>query len=429
MKEVSELTICVVTSGLFVPMAQRLAEDAKSVMLWNPDIREFPSLKQRCIGDGMAGIETVGEFWDYLPEIDLFCFPDCQLPSLQRYLVSIDKPVWGSKGGMQFETNREKFLKTLEEVGLEVPPHQIMVGVTELSEYLQPRTDIYVKISKFRGDMETKHWRNWAMDTGWLSWLRLNFGPFAEKIRFLCFDDIDTKIELGADTFNVHGRWPSMMLNGIEGKDKCYLSAVTPTNEMPDQVQAILHAFGPLMVESSYANQMSFEVRVKDDKAYWIDATQRGGMPSTASQHKLMDNFTEVVWAGANGELLEPEYGHKFSLECMITTKPEAGEWDRVEIPEELEPWARFSACCYVDGVFGFPPDDQHSGDLGWLVAIGDTPQEVLEQAKHLADLLPDGLNADVEALSHIITEIEAMEKEGIPFTEEKLPQPAEVLD
>ena len=138
---------------------------------------------------------------------------------------------------------------------------------------------------------------------------------------------------------------------------------------------------------------------MKGDQAYWIDATQRGGMPSTASQHLLWKNFPDIVWAGANGELVNPEPAAGYSIEVMISSKGGHDTWDTVEISKELEPWCRFSNCCYVDGLYCFPPDELMGNDLGWLAAIGDTPDEVFQAIKDHADLLPDGLNADVEIL------------------------------
>jgi len=61
-------------------------------------------------------------------------------------------------------------------------------------------------------------------------------------------------------------------------------------------------------------------------------------------------------------------------------------------------------------------------------VAIGKTPTETLEQAKALADLLPDGLDADVEALAGVLKEVDTMKHQGIPFTKQEMPEPAEVL-
>lgn len=428
MKPISDVTCLVYDTGLFLPMAHRMAEECKRVLYFNPDQRAYPSIKQSCIGDGFSHIEVVREFYDGMKEADLFCFPDCRDAALQEWLVDCGKNVWGSRSGIYLENKREYFHQMLEEMGLEVPPYQVATGIDELQTMLRDREDVYIKISRYRGDLETTHWRSWAMDKGWIDNLRVKFGPAGNHLRFLVCEAIKTDLEIGADTYCIDGQWPNLMLNGIEGKDKCYLAAVTDRRDMPDQIQTILNCLSPLQRQYNYRNQISFEVRVKDDKFWWNDATQRGGMPSTASQHKLWKNFPDIVWHGANGELIEPDPAAQFSIECMITTKHKGDCWDVVELPEKLIPWARFSTCAFVDGCFCFPPDEHSNGDLGWLVAIGDTPQEALDHAKELADLLPDGLNADVEALSDVIKEVDTMKKSDIPFTQKPMPEPAEVL-
>lgn len=431
MKPISEVTCLVVDSGLFLPMALRMGEACKRVLFWSPDQRGFPSIKQGMVGNGFEdrNVERVLDFWPHIDEVDIVCFPDIGQSGLQQHLESMGKAVWGSRGGDRLELSREYLMKVLEDLGLEVPVFEVANGLGELVRLLRNKEDCYVKVSRWRGDMETTHWRNWKQDRGWIDWLGVNLGPFSDTMRFLVFDKIDTNLEIGADTYNIDGQWPRLMLNGIEGKDKSYFASVTKWDEMPNQLNEIMFRLNPILREYQYRNQISFEVRVKDDKFWWIDATQRGGMPSTASQHLLWQNFPEIVWHGANGELVEPEPAAKFSIETMITCKSDKTSWDVVEIPKELEPWARFSNCAYLDGCYVFPPDEMHSGDLGWLCAIGDSPREVLDRQKELADMLPDGLNADVEALADVIKEIEEAEKQGVPFTQEEMPQPVEVLE
>lgn len=430
MKPISEVTCLVVDSGLFLPMALRMGEACKRVLFWSPDQRGFPSIREGMIGNGFEdrNVERVLDFWPMIDEVDLVCFPDIGQSGLQKHLESMGKAVWGSRGGDKLELSREYLMRVLEELGLEVPKFVVAEGLGELVNILRNKEDCYVKVSRWRGDMETTHWRNWKQDRGWIDWLGVNLGPFSDVMRFLVFDKIDTNLEIGADTYFVND-WPKLMLNGIEGKDKSYFAAVTKATDMPTPILEICTRLYPILVDSNYRNQISFEVRVKDDKFWWIDATQRGGKPSTESQHKLWKNFPEIVWHGANGELIEPEAAAQFSIETMITCKSDKTSWDVVEIPKELEPWARFSNCAYLDGCYVFPPDEMHSGDLGWLVAIGDSPREVLDRQKQLADLLPDGLNADVEALADVIKEIEDAEKQGVPFTESEMPAPAEVLE
>lgn len=428
MRPIEDVTACVVTTGLFQNMADVMGRRCKQVYLWNPECRAFPSVQQECIGDGFDTFEKVRDFWPLLDEIDLFCFPDIGQAGLQAHLRSIGKAVWGSGFADKLELGREFFLEMLGDWGLEVPEHHVCYGLKEIRQFLIDKEDYYVKVSRFRGDMETHHWRSMELDCGWLDSLGVALGPLGEHIRFLCFPAIETDLEIGGDTYCVDGQWPSLMLNGFEGKDKTYISRVTPMGEMPEQVQTVIARITDFLATHEYRNQISFEIRVKDDKFYWIDATQRGGMPSTGTQHIIWRNFPEIVWGGANGILVEPIPVAKYSVETMITAKRETGTWERVIIPEELEGIARFNTCCKVGDLYAFPPNEFASNDLGWLVAIADSPKEVIELQKHLADLLPDGLNADVESLASVIKEIDSAKKEGIPFTEQRMPEPASVL-
>lgn len=430
MKEIGQVTCLVHDCGLFLPLARRMAEACKRVIWFNPDRRAFPSMKQGTVGDGFENIEVVEDYWPLVDagEIDLACFPDIGHSGLQLHLESQGVRVWGSRSGDRYERWREMFMATVKDIGLDVPPFEVIKGLRDLEEAVRDREDLYFKISNWRGDMETFHYRNWKMDRTWFDWMAVNLGPFQNHVRFLVFEAIKTPLEIGADTYNVNGNWPSTLLNGLESKDTTYFGAVSKRGELPEQLNRILDAFGWRLAQYDYRNQISFEVRVKDEKAYWIDATQRGGMPSSGSQQLCWKNFPEIVWHGANGELVEPEPESKFTIECMVTTKTGKECYDIVELPEAIDRNVRFSNCAFVDGCYVFAPDEFHSGELGWLIALGDTPRETLDNAKALADQLPDGLDANLENLVGLIQEVEEAEKKGIPFTKEPMPGPEEVV-
>lgn len=428
MKEISEVTCVVVTTGLYQPLAECMATKCKRTILWSPEQRSAESVYQACIGDGFETIERVREFWPIKKDIDLFCFPDVDLSGLQLELQSQGFAVWGSRTGDVLELKRREFLTILKSLGLDVPEFHVCHGMDDLREYLKPRHDQYIKISRFRGNMETKHFRNWAMDENWLDWLAYTLGPVKDILDFLVFEEIKTDLEIGGDTYNVKGAWPGKMLNGLEFKDTTYFSAVTDHEDMPEQLNDIMDSFAPLLAESGYANQWSMEVRVKDEKAFFNDPTCRGGMPSSGSQQLIWSNFPEIIWAGANGELLEPEPKAKFTLECMVSTTTDKESWDILEFDTKLFPWFRPSACALINGRYCFPPDEYHGGDLGWLVTLGDTPTETMERAKELADLLPDGCDAKLENLVGLIKEVESAAAEGIPFTDQPIPEPGQVV-
>ncbi|HUD74399.1 MAG TPA: hypothetical protein VMQ76_04945 [Terracidiphilus sp.] len=428
--DISNACFCVCDHGFFVPLALRLAETGARVIYHNLAwAKSNPTLSDGIIGDGFENIECVLDLWDIKKEVDAFVFPDVGHMGLQKELASQGFPVWGAKDGMRLETDREFFMKKLDELGLDVPPFQKVIGLTALAKYLIPRRDIWIKISRWRGSWETKHWRSYKEDGGKLDNWAVLFGGAKEMIIFLCFDKIETKLEIGSDTYNVDGQYPSLVLHGIEKKDEAYFSAITKRDKLPPEILTIMEAFQPWLKKKKYRNQWCMEIRVTEHEAYFLDATPRGGLPSTGSQLMAMSNLPEVILRGASGEFVEAEYNCKFTAECMVKIHGETNTWETLDIPRELRPYLMLSDCCEIKGQTWWPGGNDELEDLGWLVATGDTPTETLHLMNHLADLLPDGANACVEALADIIREVEEMEANGIPFTDEPMPEAEIVLE
>ena len=380
MKDAKDITALVFDHGLFIPLARALAKTYKRVLYHTPAERAFNRVNQWVIGDGFPDIELCEDIWKAKKEIDLFIFPDIQHSGLQLELEGQGFPVWGSRGGDSLELQRGKFHKLLGTLGLQVPPYVTMRGLTELRAHLRGVENKYIKISKYRGNLETHHWRNWELDEGTLDSWAVEFGPVKEKIVFYVCDEIDTPLEIGGDTYNVRGQWPSLMLHGDERKDESYFCAVTERNKMPEQIQDVLEAFSPVLAEEGYTNQWSMEIRVKDGKGVFIDPTCRGGLPSTASQIRLWGNLAEIIWHGAHGELVEPEPTDKFAAECLLTMKREEGGWGMTRVPDELQDAMMLRNCCQVDGVTGFPQNDIKGDEIGWLVSTGDTMRATVEK-------------------------------------------------
>jgi hypothetical protein len=429
MNPINEVTVLVVGHGLDIPIAQRLARDCKRVLYFSEWCEGFSKVEKGIVGDGIPGIERVMDIWDVKDTVDLFVFPDLGYRGLQMELESQGFPVWGARGGEKLELNREYFLRVLKEVGLELPPVQVCVGITKLRECLRDKENVYIKISLYRGSMETTHFRSWKLDENLIDHLAVKFGGAREMMRFLVCDHIDTELELGCDTYNIDGEWPETVLSGVEYKYKAYFSAVTPFLEMPEQLRNVMARFEDILGRKRYRCQWSMEVRIKDDRSYFIDPTTRLGMPSTASQIELWKNYSEIIWQGANGVMVQPEPVAQFSAELVLKAKSGIGLWATAEVPEELKQWVKLSGHCQVEGVDCFPPDENEDRAVGWLVAIGDTPEQVIEQLKFFVEHLPDGLSADIAPLAGVLKEIDEAEEQGIGFTEKPMPEPAAVVE
>lgn len=424
MKDISQATALVFDHGLFLNIAHRLAKKFKRVLYHTPWENGFPTVNQCVIGDGFDSIERCDDIWKVKNEVDCFVFPDLLHSGLQLELERQGYPVWGARNGDSIELNREKFNRILKQVGLPVAKHIVVKGLTKLREHLRNEKDKYIKVSKYRGTCETHHWRDYSKDFLWLDSMAVKLGPTQDLIPFLVVDPIECTVEIGGDTYDVDGQWPSLMLHGDEEKDKCYLGAVTPFEEMPKELIDVMQAFSPVLEKERYRCQWSMETR----DGRFIDATTRGGLPSTGSQLNTWKNFPEIVYHGANGELIDPIPAHKFSCETLLSVKMRKEEWTVAPVVEELKDVALYSGCCEIDGSICFPPDGHESGDVGWLVSGGDTVEEAVQKMIETAQLLPDGVSAATDELIGLIVKIQAAQDEGVHFAN-KIPPPEVVIE
>lgn len=426
MTDLSSKVALVYDHGLFFPIAQRLAKNGFGRVLYHTHWEKgFPTVNDCVPGDGFGDVERCDDIFSVLDEVDCWVFPDVFNSGLQRHLEGLGKRVWGSRSGDDLEINREKFNRVLLEVGLPVAKHETIKGLTNLRLFLRDKTDRYIKISRFRGTMETTHWRDYDLDSLWLDRMAVKLGPAQDLLKFLVFEPIDAPVEIGGDTYCVDGQWPNLMLHGDEAKDKAYMAAVTQFEDMPDVLVDVMEAFSPVLKKERYRNQWSMETR----DGRFIDATCRGGLPSTASQLNTWTNFPEIVWHGANGELVQPQHEHDFSAECIVNLKSGKEDWGKIRLPAELEGHAQLSGCCEIDGARCWPPDDEDDNDVGWLVAGADSMEAVLEEMKRLEKLLPEGLSIDLHPMADLLEQIKAGEKEGVQFSEDTVPAPEIVLE
>lgn len=418
--------------GLFIPVARRLAESGAKVYYHTPPDRR-DQINEAIIGDGFSKsehgpIEVVEEYESVITKVDTFVFPDVRFAAKQKFLRSLGYSVWGAGDGMSLELDRQFFLNKLSELGLDVPKFDVVVGLGALRKYLDGKEDIYIKTSKWRGSWETACFRSYEEDGGLLDVWAMRFGGLQELIRFICFPKIETDLEIGADTYCIDGEWPDLMLHGIEAKDAAYFAAVTPREKMPEPLLPIMEAFSPYLRECQYRQQWSMEVRVKEPYHYFIDATARGGLPSTGSQILAMTNLPEVVYHGARGELVQPKYDALFTAECMVSCHGQENAWHTEKFNPKLRPHLMLMDYCMVNNQPWWPAEDNGSiTEIGWLVSKGQTPEECLRSMNELADDLPDGCDAAVESLASIIREIDSEADAGIKFTDAPLP-PAEIV-
>lgn len=425
MKNLEDIHLRVVDHGLFLPLARRLARDVKKVTYYSPCDRAFPTLLD-AIGDGFPDIERVDDYLDQAPDVDCWVFPDVGFSKLQAALAHEDRPVWGSMGGDQIELKRGLFLEILEDLGLPTPVYEKIEGITKLKLHLKDLEDKWIKISGNRGDWETFHWRSWLEDENELDAKAARLGPFRESLVFYVFDPIEADIEDGCDSYCVGGEFPSLVIHGMEAKDKAFVGAFQRLSDLPEELRRVNEAFGPVLDQYGYRNFFSTEVRItKRGESFFIDPTCRAGSPPSQVQAEMIGKLAQIIWRGAHGELVEPEPAARFGVQALCKLHRDLESWSYVKVDDELDRWLKSTHCMFHEDMLCLPPGDYATGCEDWLTGIGDTFSEAIKHLKHNIKLLPAGAECDATQLCELLQEVEKAEDQGIEFADGKVPDPS----
>lgn len=435
MKDISETTALVVDYGSFIGLADCMARKCKKVYYYSPWEQEYVGIERSVIGDGFHTFERCDEpvSPEIIEEVDLWLFPDICYGGFQRYLKSIGKLIWGSMGASDLELIRTKFIRTIKEVGLPVVKSIKVVGVTALSEHLKEVEDKWIKINRYRDNMETWHHINLTYSQRQLEHLAMTFGGMKEKVVFLVQDPINGDqdspvLEVGYDGWSVDGGFPSQSYQGYELKNKLYLGSQLNNDDLPEPVQFVNEKMSPVLREYGYRNFWATEIRVKDDIPHFTDPTAR--MAGQTMEHLLntCTNLPEVILSGSKGELIEPEFSAPFAAEATIHYTAEGDGWKVLTVPEQIQDYVKLYRCCQSDGSYHFPP--HKSDELGVICGNGDSVEDAIEDLKaHFELLKNEPVRIDIEGFADLIKEIKEAESEGIEFGDSKLPEPSVILE
>lgn len=423
-----DATALVFDHGLFVSLAERLSRDFKKVYYHSPWEKGFPLLNDCVVGD-IPNVVRVRDIWAVIDEVDVCVFPDIQHAGLQLHLESMGKKVWGSRKGDRMELSRRDFLEKLKEIGLPVMDWKWIFGLEELKEELQQRDDLFIKISRYRGSMETWHHQNWKLSEPILDELAVRFGPLKNDVPFIVCDPIHTDLEVGYDGYCIDGKFPSIGVQGYEIKDRAFIASVQKYEDLPEFVQTVNEKMAPVLGEYRYRNFWSTEIRIQGDKPYFIDPCCRCPSPATEAQLELYDNWGEIIMAGAEGTLVDPEPVAKFSAEAMIYHNGDSDKWRTVEVNPDFVRWVKLYRPCFVDGAFRIPPCEHNMDEIGAVVGIGNTIQEAVDHLHETVNSLKDQpVSIRSDALYEAVKEIRKAEEQGVEFTDQKVPSPESVM-
>lgn len=423
-KDPKDVTCLVFDQGLFFEQAVTLAKTYKKVYYCVPWQSSFPRMNLGLIGYGFEdeGVEIVESiFGPHFESIDLFFFPDLNFGPLQEHLVSLGKTVWGGRSGECLETNRQGLKKILTALDLPVGGFEVVKGIDSLRIYLKEHENVFVKINKWRGQMETFRSANYDEVMPKLDQIEYELGAFKNLLEFIVEDELPDKVEWGCDFWAITGddgvcRYPDKIFSAIEIKDKGAICRYAPYSSFPEPLTRVTERLKPVLAAYGYRGFFSTELRIGEDhEPYFIDACMRSPSPPNEAVQIGYLNFAECLWAGANGIVIEPEAVQEFSCELMIHSSFADKSWQPVAFPQEIRERVKLRNPAKIDGKYYCIPQSCGLPEIGAVVGLGDTMQDAIDDALEVAEQVTGYyLETITSAADDAIKQVEEMKKIGL---------------
>lgn len=428
MENLKEKTVLVVANPLFVSIAERLARDFGKCYLWVPFSGSFPTLNAGMVGTGLLGVEKVDSiFGDHFDEVDLFVFCDLYHAHEQVYLEELGKRVFGARHGEDLEIYREATKKKMEEMGLPVQPWKVVTGISALREHLKSHNDQHIKIDRWRGLTETFFSPTYEIVEPKLDELEHLLGGFKESMEFIVEEDLPDRVEVGIDAYCVDGEHPNSILCGIEVKDLGYVSEFVKWDSIPEPIRRFNEVMAPIFERFGYRGFMSTEVRIGNDRVpYMIDLCARAGSPPSELYQEFYENFSHIVWAGANGRIIEPKPAGKFGVQVVLKSNWASGHWQPVVFPEKYERNIKLFNCVVIEGKRFVVPLDEEMSEIGAVVGWGDTLEAAVEMVREAGESVEAyGLKFSIGPADAAQEQMAELDRLGVsPFTLDAAPKP-----
>lgn len=407
------ISFAVFDFGLFLPFAERLASFGHKVGYFVPWETSFADGRELVLGDGIEGIHRIKYWDDEFSDYSCLVFPDCICGDLQAYYRRQGFRTWGSAKGANLELLRWRTKERFKELGLPVNECHRVKGTKALREFFkehETKDGWFVKISSLRGLGETWFARNYAEAKGIIDEFDSKNGGLAYLIHFIIEAAIPDANEVGYDGFCIDGQFPAESFYGYEIKDKAYFGKLSKYEDLPDEVKAVNDALSDDLKASQYRNWLSTELR----NEFCIDLTCRHASPAGEVLIHAIENLPEVIWEGAEGRLVEPQYSHKYGAQLIMTSEWAEEHWEMVSFPEELREWVKLYNHARVDdqGEIGmadyFVPQIAKMRQLGSVIALADDPQEAVDTCKERAEQIKGfDVEVDSDALDKALEEME----------------------
>lgn len=422
MIDLKDKTCIVYDSNCYVEVAVRLARDFKQVYYYSHWQVDYPTSYQKSVGRGLEGegVERINNFWDYIDKVDLIVFPDGNTGDLVDYLRNTGYRVWGSGKGEELEYDRVSAKEYMKHLKMPVNKYEVITGIDDLREYLkdEKNEDKFIK-NDVRGSFESFHHQKWRLTEPILVSIEGSLGVTKNEFEFIVEDPIPDAAEWGYDGYSIDGQYSKEALFGIEVKDLGYVGKVKKYDEISDLITGPNEKLKPFLKKKKFRGFLSTEIRITPDKKnYLIDFTCRQPSPPGEIYQELWENYSEIIWFGADGILVEPIFTSKCAVEGIILSSWAAGDGEQaIYFPEEIRKWIKIKNLYKYKDTYYFLPVGGGYEQIGGVVALGETIDECVEKLKKYSEEIEGyKITIPIGSIDKAMEEVEKSKSLGIHF-------------
>jgi len=375
-------------TGLSVDHAIQLGKQGHTVHYFIEYRTRYPRIEDFLPGYGFKEIHKVFDYGEVLDSVETIVFVDVGFGSLADLLRKKGYAVFGASAkGELLELDRIFMLREFEKLGIAVPKHQIVRGVDNLFKAVGSG-DKYVKLNIFRGNFETMYVKTPSelkvdLEFG-------NFGVVLEDMDFIVTEPVKG-VEVGVDTFFNGKEFLRPLNEGNEVKGTgAQFNRYADSSEVWDDV---LEKLTPWLAKSGYRGAFSLEGIYDGTKVTVLDVTARLFFPGGSVYPAVLENYADVIYAVARGEVVKPRFSHKY-YSLVTMSRGNADKWTKINFPPELA-WKNVfipRGAVFMNGEYWSCPGDPI---VATIVGRGNTFDESIAELESVAEKV-EGRECDI---------------------------------
>lgn len=401
--------------GLYAEQANALWEKGDTVKYWT-SWQADQKFDWHSIGLGFGNLEKVKYAAEWYSWADSYFFPDVTGQDELSFLKTIypNKSFFGCGLAHKLEQDRWGLKKVLKDINIKFSQSERIIGIDKLRHYLILNKNKFIKISTFRGDVESFYAKDDKSVDLKLDEIANSWGPYKNKIEFICEDTIDSDVEIGADLIFNGIDYLKPYIYGYEVHKGMYFGRVSDT--LPPLLKDGMDKLKPVLKKLDYRSCISTEIKcVSKTESFFLDITCRLPSPLCALYNEYILNWREVVYKTGLKQDVKLNIKHKYVGAMPLNSYNGINHFIKIDVDKKDREHIKFVVVGENDGSYY---SIKGTEKICVIIAGGETVQEVIDIIKKYSGKVnADGLDKDaVNGIDKIKDIIKNGQSMGINF-------------